>query len=175
VSRRNTVPRFYWDWQRRQSPLSYRKFCGTPPQSLLAGLEASLGLIFREGVTEVLERHRRIAEAVHAAVQCWSEAGALRFFCQVPAARSVSVTTIEVGAGIDPEAIRSVARERFEVAIAGGLGALAGRAFRIGHLGDMNPAMILGCLGGVEAAMTVQGVPFGRGGVERAIARLAAD
>lgn len=175
VSRQNTTPRFYWDWQRRQSPLSYRKFCGTPPQSLLAGLEASLGLIFREGVTEVLERHRRIAEAVHAAVECWSEAGALRFFCQVPAARSVSVTTIEVSAGIDPEAIRSVARERFEVAIAGGLGALAGRAFRIGHLGDMNPAMILGCLAGVEAAMTVQGVPFGNGGVERAIARLAAD
>jgi alanine-glyoxylate transaminase/serine-glyoxylate transaminase/serine-pyruvate transaminase len=175
VSRRNATPRFYWDWQRRQSPLSYRKFCGTPPQSLLAGLEASLGLIFREGVTEVLERHRRIAEAVHAAVECWSEAGTLRFFCQVPAARSVSVTTIEVSAGIDPEAIRSVARERFEVAIAGGLGALAGLAFRIGHLGDMNPAMILGCLAGVEAAMTVQGVPFGRGGVERAIARLAAD
>ena len=175
MSRRNTVPRFYWDWQRRQSPLSYRKFCGTPPQSLLAGLEASLGLIFREGVTEVLERHRRIAGAVHAAVECWSEAGALRFFCQVPAARSVSVTTVEVSAGIDPEAIRSVARERFEVAIAGGLGALAGRAFRIGHLGDMNSAMILGCLAGVEAAMTVEGVPFGRGGVERAIARLAAD
>jgi alanine-glyoxylate transaminase/serine-glyoxylate transaminase/serine-pyruvate transaminase len=80
-----------------------------------------------------------------------------------------------VSEGIDPEAIRSVARERFEVAIAGGLGPLAGRAFRIGHLGDINPAMILGCLGGVEAAMTAQGVPFGRGGVERAIARLALD
>jgi len=175
VSRRNCTPRFYWDWERRKSPLSYRKFCGTPPQSLIAGLEASLGLIFREGLTEVLERHRRIAQAVHAAVQCWSETGALRFFCEEPAARSVSVTTIGVSEGIDPEAIRSVARERFEVAIAGGLGPLAGRAFRIGHLGDINPAMILGCLGGVEAAMTAQGVPFGRGGVERAIARLALD
>ncbi|HMC48110.1 MAG TPA: aminotransferase class V-fold PLP-dependent enzyme, partial [Caballeronia sp.] len=143
VSRRNSTPRFYWDWERRRSPLSYRKFCGTPPQSLIAGLEASLRLIFREGLTEVLERHRRIAEAVHAAVECWSEAGAMRFFCEVPAARSVSVTTIEVSAGVDPEAIRSVARERFEVAIAGGLGPLAGRAFRIGHLGDINPAMIL--------------------------------
>jgi alanine-glyoxylate transaminase/serine-glyoxylate transaminase/serine-pyruvate transaminase len=173
VSRRNSTPRFYWDWERRKSTLSYRKFCGTPPQSLIAGLEASLALIFREGLPQVLERHRRIAEAVQAAVECWSESGALRFFCEVPSARSVSVTTIEVSEGIDPEAIRSVARERFEVAIAGGLGPLAGRAFRIGHLGDINPAMILGCLGGVEAAMTVQGVPFGRGGVERAIARLA--
>lgn len=173
VSRANPAPRYYWDWRARQSPLSYRKFCGTPPQSLLAGLEASLALIFREGLPQVFARHRALADAVHAAVACWSEGGALGFFAQVPATRSVSVTTIAVGPGIDPEAIRGVARERFQVAIAGGLGPLAGRAFRIGHLGDMNPAMILGCLAGVEAAMTVQGVPFGRGGVDRAIARLA--
>ena len=70
----------------------------------------------------------------------------------------MSVTAIEVGAGIDPEALRAVARERFQVAIAGGLGPLHGRVFRIGHLGDMNEAMILGCLAGVEAALHVQGI-----------------
>ena len=172
---RNPAPRFYWDWRPRRSELSYRKFCGTPPQSLLAGLEASLALIFREGEAEVLARHRRLAEAVHAAVACWSEAGSLRFFCDVPEARSTSVTTILVGPEVDPEALRSVARERFEVAIAGGLGPLWGRAFRIGHLGDLNPAMILGCLAGVEAAMTVRGIRFGAGGVERAVASLAAE
>ncbi len=64
---------------------------------------------------------------------------------RVRAARSVSVTTDRrSAAGIDVEALRTVARERFQVAIAGGLGPLAGRVFRIGHLGDMNPAMILG-------------------------------
>jgi alanine-glyoxylate transaminase/serine-glyoxylate transaminase/serine-pyruvate transaminase len=170
----NPMPRFYWDWRLRRSELSYRKFCGTPPQGLLAGLEASLALIFREGEAAVLARHRRLADAVHAAVACWSEGGALRFFGQVPAARSVSVTTIAVDPGVDPEALRTVARERFEVAIAGGLGPLAGRAFRIGHLGDINAAMVLGALAGVEAALTVQGVPFGRGGVAQAVARLAA-
>ncbi len=172
---RNPAPRFYWDWRPRQSELSYRKFCGTPPQSLLAGLEAALGLIFQEGEAAVLARHRRLADAVHAAVARWSEGGALRFFCEVPAARSTSVTTIAVGDGVDPEALRSVARERFEVAIAGGLGPLAGRVFRIGHLGDLNPAMILGALAGVEAALVVRRVPIGRGGVECAIARLAAE
>lgn len=170
---RNPAPRFYWDWRLRQSELSYRKFCGTPPQSLLAGLEASLGLIFREGEAEVLARHRRLADAVHAAVARWSEAGAVGFFCTAPEARSTSVTAILVGPGIDPEALRTVARERFQVAIAGGLGPLAGRAFRIGHLGDLNAAMILGCLAGVEAAMTVQGIPFGAGGVECAVASLS--
>ena len=174
-SRANPMPRFYWDWRLRQSELSYRKFCGTPPQSLLAGLEAALALIFREGEAQVLARHRHLADAVHAAVARWSEAGALSFFGQLPASRSVSVTTVLVDASVDPEAMREVARERFEVAIAGGLGALAGRAFRIGHLGDINAAMVLGALAGVEAAMTVQGVPFGRGGVEAAVARLAAD
>ena len=173
IAARNPSPRFYWDWRLRRSELSYRKFCGTPPQSLLAGLEAALALIHREGESQVLARHRMLADAVHAAVARWSEGGALGFFCDVPEARSVSVTTIRVREGVDPEAIRTLARERFQVAIAGGLGPLAGRAFRIGHLGDLNPAMVLGCLGAVEASMSVLGVPFGAGGVERAIESLA--
>jgi alanine-glyoxylate transaminase/serine-glyoxylate transaminase/serine-pyruvate transaminase len=110
---------------------------------------------------------------VHAAVERWAEGGALRLFTKVPSARSVSVTAVEVAQGIDPEALRTVARERFQVAIAGGLGPLAGRAFRIGHLGDMNEAMILGCLAGVEAAMRVQGIAYGRGGADAAIALLS--
>ena len=81
---------------------------------------------------------------------------------------------MQVRQGIDPEALRRVARERFQVAIAGGLGPLAGRVFRLGHLGDLNPAMVLGCLGGVEAALRVQGVEIGGDGLARAAAALAA-
>ena len=173
VAARNPTPRFYWDWRLRDSPLSYRKFCGTPPQGLVMGLEASLALIFSEGHEQVIARHRLVADAVHAAVAQWSEGGALQFFGREPASRSVSVTTVAVAPGIDPEAMRTVAREQFQVAIAGGLGPLTGRAFRIGHLGAMNAALILGCLAGVEAAMTVCGIPFGRGGVAQAVACLA--
>jgi len=174
VARATPSQRFYWDWQRRIHPHSYFKFCGTPPLAHMAGLEAALELIDREGLANVHARHARLARAVHAAVQAWSEAGALRIFTREPAARSVSVTAVEVQPGIDPEALRSVARERFQVAIAGGLGPLAGRVFRIGHLGDLNEAMILGCLAGVQAALQVQGVPHGRGGVDAAVASLAA-
>ena len=173
VCENNPAPRFYWDWRLRKSEFSYRKFCGTPPQTLLMGLEAALGLIFLEGVEQVMLRHRLIADMVHAAVQCWSAAGALQFFGQVPATRSTSVTAIQVGAQVDPEALRTVARERFQVAIAGGLGPLNGRVFRIGHLGDMNAPMLLGCLAGLEAAMTVQGVPYGPGAMDAAIGCLA--
>jgi len=173
VAARNTAPRAYWDWKRRRGPQSYTKFFGTPPQNLLFGIEAALGLIEREGLDAVIARHALLARAVQAAVERWSSGGALKLHCLVPQARSVSVTTIEVREGIDVERLRTVARERFQVAFAGGLGPFTGRAFRIGHLGDLNAAMILGCLAGVEAALLAQGVPFGRDGVSRAIEVLA--
>ncbi len=161
-------PRFYWDWVRRVSDMQYKKFCGTPPLAHLAGLEAALQLIEQEGLANVHARHARLGGAVHAALERWGASGTLKPLCKVAAARSTSVTAIEVGAGIDPEALRTVARERFQVSIAGGLGPLAGRVFRIGHLGDMNEATVLGALAGVEAAMAVQGITFGQGGVTAA-------
>ena len=173
VAARNTAPRAYWDWKLRRGPQSYTKFNGTPPQNLLYGIEAALGLIEREGLDDVIARHALLARAVQSAVERWEGEGALKLHCRVPQARSVSVTTIEVREGIDVEALRTVARERFQVAFAGGLGPFTGRAFRIGHLGDLNAAMILGCLAGVEAALLVQGIPFARDGVARAIACIA--
>jgi alanine-glyoxylate transaminase/serine-glyoxylate transaminase/serine-pyruvate transaminase len=173
VAARNKAPRYYWDWNRRRGSASYQKFCGTPPQNLLYGVEAALALIEREGIEAVIARHALLARAVQAAVERWATEGALALHCRVPEARSASVTTIEVREGIDVEALRSVARERFQVAFAGGLGPFQGRAFRIGHLGDLNAAMILGCLAGVEAAMLAQGIPHGRDGVARASACLA--
>jgi alanine-glyoxylate transaminase / serine-glyoxylate transaminase / serine-pyruvate transaminase len=173
ISETVTTHRYYWDWRVRKSPLAYRKFCGTPPQTLLFGLQAALQLIFDEGVDQVMVRHRQLSAAVHAAVARWSEGGAVRFFATDPAARSTSVTAIQVAPGIDVDELRAVARERFQVAIAGGLGPLQGRVFRIGHLGDVNAAMVLGCLGGVQAAMQVQGIAFGSGALEAAADCLA--
>jgi alanine-glyoxylate transaminase/serine-glyoxylate transaminase/serine-pyruvate transaminase len=171
----NPAPRFYWDWVRRKSEISYRKFCGTAPQNLLMGLEAALGLLFQEGVDAVHRRHALLARLVHAAVQGWSEGRALGFFAQDPACRSVSVTTVTVPDGTDVDALRAVARERFQVAMAGALGPLTGRGFRIAHLGDSNPAITLGALAGIEAALLVQGIPVGGGGTQRALKALAAD
>ena len=175
VAQSNPTPRYYWDWTRRKADQSYFKFCGTAPQVLLMGLRASLDLILTEGLDAVFARHTRIAEATQAAVACWSAEGVIGFFSQVPSARSVSITAITVAPGYDIEAFRTTAREQFQVAFAGGLGPLGGRLFRIGHLGSINPAMILGCLGGVEAALSVHKVPFGPGGIAAAVARLARD
>jgi alanine-glyoxylate transaminase/serine-glyoxylate transaminase/serine-pyruvate transaminase len=172
-SEAHAKPRYYWSWLERKTDNQSAKFCGTPPLAHLAGLEVSLGLLKEEGLTAVYARHHRLGAAVRAAVTCWSSAGAIKLHCQDPKGFSSSVTAIEVAPGIDPEAMRTVARERFQVAIAGGLGPLAGRVFRIGHLGDMNEPMILGALAGVEAAMTVQKIPYGPNGMAAAIAYLA--
>ena len=149
--------------------MSYQKFCGTPPLGLLAGLEAALALIFTEGLPQVWARHALLASAVHAAVEGWREGGVLDFYCVDAAQRSAAVTAITVAPGIDVDALRTSARERFQVAMAGGLGPLLGRAFRIGHLGDQNAPGVLGALGGIEAALRAHGVPVGQGGVQRAV------
>ncbi|MEZ5654193.1 MAG: aminotransferase class V-fold PLP-dependent enzyme [Burkholderiaceae bacterium] len=169
----NPAPRCYWDWQRRQSDSISLKFCGTPPEHMLFGLQASLQLIEAEGLAAIHARHALLAGAVHAAVEVWSEGGELSFFARQPERRSVSVTPVATAPGVDPEAVRRIARERFQVAMAGGNGVTIGRVFRIGHLGDLNPAMVLGCLGGVEGALRLQGVRIGSGGVEHAIKWLA--
>ena len=85
----------------------------------------------------------------------------------------MSVTTITVPPGTDVDALRSVARDRFQVAMAGALGPLTGRGFRIGHLGDCNSAIILGAIAGIEAALVAQGIPVGQGGTRRALMNLA--
>jgi len=172
-SHQHAKPRFYWSWYERKSPVQSARFCGTPPLAHLAGLDTSLRLLQQEGLPAVYARHQRLGGAVRAAVKAWSSQGALKLHCKDPHGFSNSVTAVEVTQGIDPEALRTVARERFQVAMAGGLGALSGRAFRIGHLGDMNEPMILGALAGIEAAMRVQKIPYGDQGMTAAIAYLA--
>jgi len=164
----NPSPKFYWDWTKRTGSHAYRKFCGTPPLQMLMGLRAALELLQQEGLEHVFTRHRKLAGAVFKAIEAWSSAGAIDFFCQVPSARSVSVTAVTVQ-GFDPEVIRTVARERFQVAMAGGLGPMAGKVFRIGHLGDMNEPTILGALAGIEAAMLSMGIAIGRDALPSAI------
>ena len=88
MAERNPTPRFYWDWGRRRDALSYRKFCGTPPINLLYGLQAALRLVFDEGLDAVFARHALLAGAVHAAVQGWSEGGALGFLLPGAGARA---------------------------------------------------------------------------------------
>ena len=117
--------------------------------------------------------HALLARAVQAAVECWSREGAVSLHCRVPTAGSVSVTTIGVRPEVDVGAVRTLARQRLQFSFAGALGPQLGHAFCMRHFGDVISALIPGCLAGIEAATTVRGIPYGRHGVQKAVACLA--
>lgn len=168
-----TMPRRYWDWRQRKLEHHYNWYCGTPPEHLLFGLRASLDMVLEEGLEAAFRRHARLAEAVRRAVAVWAEAGALAFNAVVPEERADSVTTILVPEDVDGDALRIACREDFNVTLGAGLGRLGGRAFRIGHMGNVNEPMILGTLGAVEATLKRRGVPYRPGGATAAIDYLA--
>lgn len=173
VARHCTRPRKYWDWRGRDGPESYEKFYGTPPVHMIFGLREALDMLLEEGMEAVVERHARLARAVRAAVARWAETGALAFHCTEPSARADTVTAIAVAGEVDPDWLRAMARERYGVTFGGGIGPFRGRLLRIGHLGDLDEAMILGALAVLELVLRRQGIPHRAGGVEAAIAALA--
>ena len=165
--------RRYWDWTPRMSGHGYRTFCGTAPQIHIFGLREGLATLFEEGLERVFERHRVLAEATWKAVDVWAGAGAVEINALVPAERSLGVTTIITGEGVDANRIREVCRDEMMAGIGGGLGAFGGRAFRIGHMGDMNAPMLYACLGAVEATLAYLDVPHSPGGVTAAVLHVA--
>ncbi len=171
--KRSTMPRHYLDWSvmlgRR-----HKSFVGTIPTQMFHGLAEALRLLEEEGIEAVWARHRRLAEAVRAAVRVWSANDGPQLFCADPARYSDSVTAILMPEGHNAEDVRKAAFGRYNVSLGGGLGKLGGRVFRIGHLGDLNEPMILGTLAAVEMSLADAGVPHGKGGVAAAMEALAA-
>ncbi|MGH7210352.1 MAG: pyridoxal-phosphate-dependent aminotransferase family protein, partial [Acetobacteraceae bacterium] len=162
------LPRRYFDWsEMRRRP--HRSFMGTVPTSLFFGLQESLRLLEDEGLDNVLARHARLAEAVRRAVTAWQGNNGPQIYCDDPARRSNSVTSVLLPEGCDADAVRRTAMQRFHVALGGGLGKLNGRVFRIGHLGDLNEPMVLGTLGAVQMSFRSNGVPHSAGGLDAAM------
>ena len=160
----------YWDWTARDGRAHYQKYCGTPPEHLLFALRASLDLLFAEGLPNVYRRHRLLAEAVRRAVATWAQGGAIDFMITAPAERSDTVTTVRM---TGPEPLQAYCNRRCGVVLGAGFGDLAGKAFRIAHMGHVNAPAVLGTIGVVETGLKALGVPHGRGGVQAAVDWLA--
>jgi alanine-glyoxylate transaminase/serine-glyoxylate transaminase/serine-pyruvate transaminase len=126
----------------------------TPALSLLFGLRESLDTLFEEGLDNVLARHHRLAGGVRAAVSAWG----LTTCARRPEWCSDSVTAVMVPEGTDGAAVVDIAFRRHNLSLGGGLGRVAGKLFRIGHMGDLNELMVLGALAGVEMAMREAGI-----------------
>jgi alanine-glyoxylate transaminase/serine-glyoxylate transaminase/serine-pyruvate transaminase len=126
-------------------------------------------MLLEEGLDEVFRRHDRHAAATRAAVQAWG----LEVLCRVPEEYSSSLTAVRMPEGHDADAFRKLVLEKFNMSLGNGLGRLAGRVFRIGHLGDFNDLMLAGTLSGIEMGLDLAEVPHQSGGVGVALKQLA--
>jgi alanine-glyoxylate transaminase/serine-glyoxylate transaminase/serine-pyruvate transaminase len=175
ASKTSNLPRSYWDWEAMLKFNENGFFPYTPAINLLYGLKEALAMLREEGLENVFARHHRLAEATRRAVRTWRQNDGPEMFCIDPAGHSDTVTAVLLPEGYDADAMRQVCLDKFNVSLGGGLGNLKGRLFRIGHLGDLNEAMVLGSLAAVEMALDLTGVPHGKGGVVSAMEYLTSN
>ena len=163
------LPRAYWDWQPALKLLPDGFFPYTPAINLIYGLREALQILHEEGLENVYRRHDRHAEAARAAVRGWG----LEIVCEDAREYSSSITAALLPAGHDADKLRQVILDHFDMSLGAGLGKLAGRAIRIGHLGHFNDLMLAGTLSGIEMGLRLAGVPHRDGGVAAALESLA--
>ncbi len=165
AARQARLPRSYWAWQPLLDAARTGVFPYTPATNLLYGLRESLAMLGEEGLPAVFARHRRHAEATRRAVRAWG----LDIVCRNPAEYSSTLTAVLVPDGCDADQVREIVLDRYNASLGAGLGRLAGRVFRIGHLGDLGDLMLAGTLCGVEMGLALAGVPIERAGVRAAL------
>jgi alanine-glyoxylate transaminase/serine-glyoxylate transaminase/serine-pyruvate transaminase len=161
----NKTTRSYWDWHDMLKPNSTGYFPYTPATNLLYGLKEAMAMLQEEGLDNVFARHLRHAEACRAAVRGWG----LEVLAKNPAEFSPVLTGVIMPDGHDADALRRVILEKFDMSLGAGLGKVAGKVFRIGHLGHFNDLTLIGTLAGVEMGLKVAGVPHQAGGVDAAM------
>jgi len=163
------LPRAYWGWEEMIANGKAGYFPYTPATNLLYGLREALRMLLdEEGLDNVFARHQRHAEATRRAVRAWG----LEILAANPAEYSGSLTAVLLPAGHDADRVRKVILEHFDMSLGTGLGKLAGKVFRIGHLGDFNDLALMGTLAGVEMGLALAGVPVKASGVQAAMQHL---
>lgn len=169
ASKNAKLPRAFWNWEDMLANNASGFFPYTPATGLLYGLDEAIRMLHEEGLDTVFARHERHAEAVRRAVRAWG----LEILCRDPKYYSPVVTSVMMPEGYNADALRKVVLETFNMSLGTGLNKLAGKVFRIGHLGDTNDLTIMGALTGVEMGLEVAGVPHRKGGVAAAMEYLA--
>jgi len=169
LAKQTRSPSTYWDWHEMVRANATGYFPYTPATNLLYGLREAQTMLLDEGLPNVFRRHARHGEATRAAVRAWG----LETVCEEPSEYSNVTTAVMMPEGHNADQLRRIILERFDMSLGTGLGKLAGKAFRIGHLGSFNDLMLAGTLSGVEMGLAAAGVPYRPGGVGAALAHLA--
>ena len=164
ISKKSGMQRSYWDWQEQIEANKSGSFPYTPATNLLYGLKEAINMLHEEGLDNVFKRHGRHAKATRAAVQAWG----LEILCQEEMDYSNVLTAVKLPDGHNADELRKIILENFNMSLGNGLSKLAGKVFRIGHLGDFNDLMLMGTLTGIEMGLSLAGVPHQKGGAARA-------
>jgi alanine-glyoxylate transaminase/serine-glyoxylate transaminase/serine-pyruvate transaminase len=165
VSQASGMRRSYWDWSEQIAANADGAFPYTPATNLLYGLAEAIDMLHEESLDAVFARHDRHAAATRRAVQAWG----LEVLCQEPRDFSSSLTAVLLPDGHNADEFRASVLEKFNMSLGNGLSKLAGKVFRIGHLGDFNDLMLLGTLSGVEMGLSLADIPHQKGGVDAAM------
>jgi alanine-glyoxylate transaminase/serine-glyoxylate transaminase/serine-pyruvate transaminase len=144
-----TCPRVFFDFGDMTRANASGGYPYTPTVPLMMGLRESLNMLFEEGLDNVFARHFRIAEGIREAIRAWG----LNLCAVSPDLYSDTVSAIYVPEGFDSDVLTNHAFEKYRVSFGVGLGQMAGRAFRIGHLGSMTDVMALSGIAAIEMAM----------------------
>jgi alanine-glyoxylate transaminase / serine-glyoxylate transaminase / serine-pyruvate transaminase len=164
------LPRSYWAWDEMLSNGKSGYFPYTPATNLLYGLREALKMLLdEEGLEAVFARHQRHGEATRRAVRAWG----LEVLALDPREYSGSLTAVLMPNGHDADRVRKTILEAFDMSLGTGLGRLAGKVFRIGHLGDFNDLTLMGTLAGVEMGLVIARVPVKQEGTQAAMQYLA--
>ena len=164
ASNENSMKRSYWDWKEQIQSNKQGSFPYTPATNLLYGLKEAINMLHEEGLENVFKRHDRHAQATRVAVQAWG----LEVLCQEEKDYSSVLTAVKLPEGHNADGLRKIILEEYNMSLGNGLSKLAGKVFRIGHLGDFNDLMLMGTLTGVEMGLSLAGVPHQKGGASRA-------
>jgi len=159
------LPKSFWSWDDMLTMNKQGFFPYTPATQMLQGLAVAIDMLHEEGLDNVFARHDRLAEATRRAVRAWG----LEILCRDAKYYSPTVTAVLLPEGQNADTFRNLALEHFNISYGASFGPYVGRYFRIGHLGDINEAMLLGGLSVTEVALGVAGVPHKKGGVQAAI------
>jgi alanine-glyoxylate transaminase/serine-glyoxylate transaminase/serine-pyruvate transaminase len=159
------LPRSFWDWEEMIAANANGFFPYTPASNMLQGLKVALDMLAEEGLEQVFARHDLAAAATRAAVRHWG----FEIQCRNEMEYSSSLTAVRLPEGHSADALRAEILARSNMSLGNGLGPLADRVFRIGHLGDFHGLMVLGTLSGVEMGLRARGIPHRSGGVDAAL------
>lgn len=144
-----TLPRWYFDIRDMRAGYAVNGYPYTPPVGMINGLKMATEMLLFEGLDNVFARHARIAEGVRKAVAAWD----MPLYAQSPELYSNSVSAIKTPEGFDANAIVTLASEKYDTAFGGGLGQVAGKLFRIGHLGSLPDVLALAGIATAEMCM----------------------